>query len=436
MKIKSYLWLLFLAALFASPNIFSQTPPPNDNLTNATVLTGTDITFTGSVSNATLETNELQAAFGTNLVNMHDPPPPTASVWWSWTAPVSTVLNLEMEFLNLHSIDNYVCIYSVTNGTTNPAGFSQPPLTNFVIQNGIPNFLISVPVVAGSNYLVQLIGITPYSYTFHLIATNTPFIFRQPVGRTVSSNKSTIFYVESGGLSPQTFQWRLNGTNIPSENAPILALNHIDSSMAGNYSVLVTIPSGSILSDAALLAVSQSNVPPVLTSLGRRGNVLAFNLTGELGRAYRIETSSNLIDWVEANNFPFRPLDQSVSYYGLGSVVYTTNLSLHVEVENDSAQAYYRASIYKTDDDDSEVCINNLRQIVVAKRLWRHTSIDLYPSATPSWADMQGFFPHFDKMYCPDNPYLDIRTSYEINNLLAVPVCDIHSRSHILEAMP
>ena len=62
-------------------------PPPNDNFTNRLVLTGTDVSFDGTLAEATLESGEIM------------PPPSfvtaaqTESVWWDWTATESgTVL--------------------------------------------------------------------------------------------------------------------------------------------------------------------------------------------------------------------------------------------------------------------------------------------------------------------------------------------------------
>ena len=62
-------------------------PPPNDNFTNRIVLSGTDVSFDGTLAGATVESGEIM------------PPPSfvtaaqTESVWWDWTATESgTVL--------------------------------------------------------------------------------------------------------------------------------------------------------------------------------------------------------------------------------------------------------------------------------------------------------------------------------------------------------
>src|SRR5258706_5579257 len=51
-------------------------PPPNDNYTNATRLSGSYVTFTGTLAEATLEYYEFQWTW------IHG----NRSVWWTWTA--------------------------------------------------------------------------------------------------------------------------------------------------------------------------------------------------------------------------------------------------------------------------------------------------------------------------------------------------------------
>ena len=72
-----------------------------------------------------------------------------------------------------------------------------------------------------STYQIQLIGNTSANYNFHLLATNTPVIVKQPRSQTVYSNASALFYVVCSGAGQTnfTFQWFVNGTNLPGEIA-------------------------------------------------------------------------------------------------------------------------------------------------------------------------------------------------------------------------
>ena len=414
--------ILFLFALLISANAFSQTPPPNDNLTNATVLIGTDITFSGSLVGATLEGTEganLNSDYGTL----------NASVWWSWTAPVSTVLNLEIT----SGFSDVVSIYAATNGTTSPAGLL-PSLTNDYVSFGVPHFVVSTPVSAGTNYRIQLIGTSTNQYTFHLIATNTPLIYRQPVSQTVSSNASIMFYVESCGL-PRTYQWFLNGTNLLGETAPIFALNHIDSTVAGSYTVVVTNAGGSVTSAPAILAVSTSNGAPRLRLISRQGSILTFSVDGEFGRGYRIESSSDLVHWSPENIFLYQVPYASTSI-GYDNIVFSSNSSLQLTLTNASSRYYYRAIVYPGPDNHTAICINNLAQINIAKRFWQEDTRPYYVWLTPTMNALAPYLPHFSSIYCPVDEAEGFPTSYNIGNLATTPTCQIVPVTHYLEMIP
>src|SRR3954453_6196634 len=72
--------------LLWSGSAFGQTPPVNDNFTNATVLIGSSLTFTCTLAGATLEGAETNGPFpGGSLTS-------GGSVWWSWTASESTAV--------------------------------------------------------------------------------------------------------------------------------------------------------------------------------------------------------------------------------------------------------------------------------------------------------------------------------------------------------
>src|SRR5882672_1616496 len=76
----------FSAVLLASvADALGQSPPPNDNFADGTVLTGSSITFTGTLAGATLESAETNTAFSFSSL-------PGGSVWWTWTAPASTTV--------------------------------------------------------------------------------------------------------------------------------------------------------------------------------------------------------------------------------------------------------------------------------------------------------------------------------------------------------
>src|SRR5207249_10667558 len=68
---------LFLFSLSVCPG--QPVAPPNDHYTNRIVLTGNDISFTGTLAGATIEMSPAE------IPQTHLTPYPTQTVWWQWT---------------------------------------------------------------------------------------------------------------------------------------------------------------------------------------------------------------------------------------------------------------------------------------------------------------------------------------------------------------
>jgi hypothetical protein len=86
-----------------------------------------------------------------------------------------------------------------------------------------------------------------------------PVITVQPQGQTVFQGVNVNFNVSAGGTPPLTYQWRLDGTNIPLATNTVLALTNVPTGLSGNiYSVTISGPGGVTNSANALLTV---NIP-------------------------------------------------------------------------------------------------------------------------------------------------------------------------------
>ena len=107
-----------------------------------------------------------------------------------------------------------------------------------------------------------------YDGTLTIYQNATPFggspvITSQPSDQTVFAGGTAAFTVDAGGMTPLSFQWSFNGTNIAWGTNATLTLTNVQSAQAGNYAVLVTNTLGWVLSSNALLSLVY---PPTITS--------------------------------------------------------------------------------------------------------------------------------------------------------------------------
>ena len=127
-------------------NLGPGAPPPNDDFTNATVLTGYATNLTASNLNATGEPDEPSLLF-TNATGVYGNAA-HQTVWWTWTAPTNGYL-----YLSTAGSDFDTRLFLFT-GTA---------LTNLVLIGGNDDWQdltsrVYVPVQAGVTYYVQVDG--------------------------------------------------------------------------------------------------------------------------------------------------------------------------------------------------------------------------------------------------------------------------------------
>ena len=82
---------------------------------------------------------------------------------------------------------------------------------------------------------------------------------------------------------------------------PTLALANVNANNAGNYTVVVTSPYGSVTSAVAVLTVTIPHTPPQIiigdASFGFLTNYFGFNLSGAVGQTIVVDGSTDLVDW-------------------------------------------------------------------------------------------------------------------------------------------
>lgn len=154
-------------------------------------------------------------------------------------------------------------------------------------------FLGSLP--PGTNY-IQILredsGITAGAQirlTGTAMSTNRqpPTIVQSPTNQTVAAGSSALFTVAAEGTPELSYQWRFEGADLAGQTSRTLSLLNVQPARAGNYSVLVSNPYGSVTSTVVTLTVL--TYPPTITSqpqdrTGYEGQSVSFTV-GATGTA-------------------------------------------------------------------------------------------------------------------------------------------------------
>jgi hypothetical protein len=96
---------------------------------------------------------------------------------------------------------------------------------------------------------------TNYVQTITVGAAVPPTIGTNPPCRIVGCGNNTILSVSATGSGLLTYQWQLNGINIPGATGSALALTGLELTNAGLYTVVVSNSAGAITSQAAVVDV-------------------------------------------------------------------------------------------------------------------------------------------------------------------------------------
>lgn len=105
-------------------------------------------------------------------------------------------------------------------------------------------------------------AVTSLVATVNVQAPVTPTITQQPQSTTNYPGQTAAFGVVAGGSPNFTYQWRFAGLDIAGANAAALSVANVQSTNAGDYTVVVSNSVGSVTSEVAVLTV----VAPVLDS--------------------------------------------------------------------------------------------------------------------------------------------------------------------------
>jgi hypothetical protein len=282
--------------------------------------------------------------------------------------------------------------------------------------------------VAGTNYQIQLAGSDGASFHFRMFPLTTPYVIEQPRSQTISAGDSVLFTVVAAtGLhgTPRGYQWQFNGTNLPGETMPMLALDSPDASQAGPYQVIITNAAGAVTSQVATLWMTPNDSTPTLsTAAASTNNDFEFSLLGDIGRRYRILSSTNLGNWLPEVSFPTRsPLNPNAGYQPiLTSVVLDWSGTDGFALPQTASLKLFRASTYHA---QNEVCNNHLKQIRFAQLLDAYDNDRPFAAAVIPY-DIEPYFKGGTIPVCPASGFISPGPI-----ILCAPTCSI--QGHVLE---
>ena len=391
---------LLIAGLLVSVAVHAQvTAPPNDNYTNRIVLTGSDISFTGTLAGATLEGDYITWA---EILHPFPGQQLTQSVWWQWTANQTTTAFIQILGSQPETGLDYVGVWTVQY----PGPVSQMQGTwygGIPISSNWPS-VFSFAAYAGTNYEIQVAGSDSATSTLRIVGTGWPFIVQQPKSQTITAGDSVLFTVLASGQKPLTYQWQFEGTNLPGETVPMLALDYVTTNQAGRYQVWITNSAGVISSDIVDLAVTPTDTTPVLLAGPLSANTFNFTVLGETGRRYRIQSGTNLFDWSNESSFPSYFSDP-VSMSNLRSVVVDDMGPDFLVAPAPTDRRFFRATPFHA---ANEVCNNNIKQIRFAQILSCYDSGSSFYLHSVAYVDLWPYLKGGTLPLCPSNGIYDV----------------------------
>ena len=145
-----------------------------------------------------------------------------------------------------------------------------------------------------------------------MAGSNAPLIIAQPFSQSVIPGLNTTFSVIAGGAPTLTYQWQLNGTNVPGATNPSLTITNVQATNLGIYHVVISNKSGTNTSTDASLEFGQLAVWGDNPPIDNRGtpppgatNVQLISAGG--GHNLWVKTDGTIFDWGSSNSLAANP---------------------------------------------------------------------------------------------------------------------------------
>lgn len=129
-----------------------------------------------------------------------------------------------------------------------------------------------------------------------------PRIVLPPIDRVAVRGDAAPFDVSAEG-DALTYQWRVDGADIPGAQGADLLVSNVQPDAAGRYDVVIANPVGVVTSAAALLQVLlPPGVMEITTIAPQPDSSVHVDFMADTGLTYRVESSPDLVDWTRRTN--------------------------------------------------------------------------------------------------------------------------------------
>jgi uncharacterized repeat protein (TIGR01451 family) len=235
--------------------------------------TGTNtVTYTANDGNGNIAT-------ATRTVVVQDTTPPT--ILWSFTNLVLAAdTNCTAPMPDVTGT-NYILATDLSGALI----ISETPTNNSILQLGTNTVVISVADASGN---------TSCSTNTIVVADETPpVILIQPQSQTNLDGTTATFSVVAAACTPLAYQWFFNSAVLTNATNWALAVNSVDPTNAGNYSVVASGTGGATTSAVVTLTVTLP--PPAFHgTVASPGGGFNLSLGGAPGHTYVLEVKADL----------------------------------------------------------------------------------------------------------------------------------------------